>query len=265
MSYKLNKPTTKELKKWTENKLVNPRTCRKIKENGPIYKLLNFYLNEIHKPVVTDTYQEYRSQNIDPILMIELPIEGYTNNKFFKFKYKWNPYTGEREEKDKNGCLSFDPDTLIHFYYTNRLNHLWESSTDMNFSGHFGDAMGNGPDFEIKGRGKHPDWYLFRLPIVDCYVNEGHCQQAVTMGPILTDKEIREIDRLSKKYKNNYKNKFKTKRPSLVKMKKLYDIAINKNPILDIDNEVLPYVDPLFIKKLKYNINVKAIEQLLKI
>ena len=37
MSYKLNKPTKDELEIWTSNKLVNPRTGRKIKENGQFY------------------------------------------------------------------------------------------------------------------------------------------------------------------------------------------------------------------------------------
>ena len=69
--------------------------------------------------------------------------------------------------------LYFDPNTLIHYFYINRLKNLWidESIEDGNYyQGHYGYAVGNGPDFEIKGRGKHPDWYLFRLPIIDCYM-----------------------------------------------------------------------------------------------
>jgi hypothetical protein len=260
MSYKTTIPTKNELDKWSKTTNINPRTGRKIKINGPIYKILLSYLE-----INIDNYSEYRSTNVDPILMTGLPLVGYSEHKYFKFKYKWNPYTGERQEIDKNGYLSFDPDTLIYYFYNNRLNYLWESTNDLNYTGYFGDAVGNGPNFEIKGRGTHPDWYLFRLPIIDCYLHKDHCHQSVTMGPILTNKEINEIDRLAKTYKNNYKNKFKMKRPRLKKIKALYDEAIDNNPKLDIEAEVIPFVDPLLIKKLQHNINIKAVKKLIKI
>ena len=41
------------------------------------------------------------------------------------------------------------------------------------------------------GRGKHPEMYLFILPIIDCYLEEGFNMMEVTMGPILTDKEVK--------------------------------------------------------------------------
>jgi len=269
MSYSKSIPTNDELIKWSQNKSINPRTGRKITQNGKIYQILNKYYQQNSKnlpPIVEiiDTYQDYRNKDVDPILLEDLPIVGFSNCKFFKFKYKWNPYTGERQSKDSNGYLSFDPDTLIHYFYTNRLNYLWESSTDINYSGYYGDALGNGPEFNIKGRGAHPDWYLFRLPIIDCYLIKDHCYQSVTMGPKLTDKEIKEIDRLAKSYGNNYKNKYKSKRPSLSKLKKLYDLAINPEPDLGISHEVLPFVEQTFINKLKYSKNVKAVEKLIK-
>jgi len=269
MSYNTIKATNEELIKWNYSKNINPRTGRKISDKGKIYKLLNKQYEENKKdlpPVIeiTDTYKDYRNKNIDPILLEELPIEGYSEKKIFKFKYKWNPYTGKRGSIDTNGCLSFDPDTLIHYFYSNRLNYLWESSEDINYTGYFGDALGNGPEFIIKGRGSHPDWLLFRLPIIDCYLVKDHCHQSVTMGPELTDKEIREIDRIAKSYGNNYKNKYKKPRPSLRKLKRLYDEAINPDPDIGIDKEVLPFVEPYFIKKLKHNKSVKAVEKLIK-
>ena len=267
MSYYKIEPTNEELVKWSNNRLINPRTGRKITKQGKIYKLLDQIYNskDLPKPLeIIDTYSQFRNKNIDPILLESLPIDGYPNNKYFKFKYKWDPYTGERKTIDTNGFLSFDPDTLVHYFYSNRMNYLWESSNN-DYTGYYGDALGNGPDFEIKGRGKHPDWYLFRLPIIDCYILKDHCHQSVTMGPILNEKELKEIDKLAKKYGKNYQIKYKKKRPSLLKMYKIYKDAINSDPDINIDSEVIPFVEKTFINKLRYNVNVKAVEKLLYI
>lgn len=267
MSYLVNKPTLDELIKWSKNKHVNPRTGRKIKESGKIFKVLDEFLKNQNIPKqveIIDTYSKFRNKDIDPILLENLPIAGYDSNKFFKFKFKWNPYTGERGEIDTNGYLSFDPDTLIHFFYTNRINYLWETSNN-DYTGYYGDALGNGPNFEIKGRGTHPDWNLFRLPIVDCYLIKDHCYQSVTMGPLLEEREIKEIDRLAKKYKNNYKQKFNRKRPSLHKLYLLYQEAINPNPDIGIPEEVIPFVEESFIKIKKHKANVQAVKKLIKI
>ena len=40
MSYKRYPPTEDEIEEWETNKGVNPRTKRKIKINGPTYKIL---------------------------------------------------------------------------------------------------------------------------------------------------------------------------------------------------------------------------------
>ena len=83
------------------------------------------------------------------------------------------------------------------------------------------------------------------------------------MGPILNDKEIKEIDKMAKKYKNNYFKRFNRKRPSLMKMKILYDSAINKNPDLGINKDIIPFIEPLFIEKMKSEINMKAVKKLI--
>ena len=266
MSYLTNKPTNEELVKWSKNKLINPRSGRKITQTGKIYKILEKSLKNTNMPKlveIIDTYRDFRDKNIDPILLEELPVEGYENKKYFKFKFKWNPYTGERGEIDTNGYLAFDPDTLIHFFYSNRTNYLWETSNN-DYTGYYGDAVGNGPNFEIIGRGKHPDWNLFRLPIVDCYLIKDHCYQSVTMGPLLEEREIKEIDKLAKKYKSNYKNKFNMKRPSLHKLYQLYQEAINPNPDIGIPDNVIPFVDENFVKIKKHNANVDAVKKLIK-
>lgn len=321
-------PNIEQLKSWSQNRLVNPITKRKIKQNGRIYIYLNKLYNEyqeqcsdkqsaninllcgltseagpnkvLGESLMADTnsvldnsacgeatdlissnfksekkildyvdrYLEYRNKKIDPLLMTELPLDNFHEDLLFKFPYKWNSYTGERLDKDKNGILYFDPDTLIQHFYINRLNRLWIAEEYINnecYEGYYGDAMGKGPDFFIKGRGYHPDWYLFRLPITDGYLHKDHCEQSVTMGPILTNKEIKEIDKLAKKYKNNYVKRFGQQRPSLIKLKQLYDSAIDSNPNLNIPDEIIDILEPEYITQLNFDYTSGAIEKLKQI
>ena len=56
--------------------------------------------------------------------------------------------------------------------------------------------------------------------------------QAITMGPKLTDDEIKEIYYTAKKYwEHDYRVRFKRNLPDLIEMKKHYDLAITKNPL----------------------------------
>ena len=156
----------------------------------------------------------------------------------------WDPYTGHREDIDPYGPLYFDPDSLIYTIWIKRLNNLWvEGKEELGYhtQGYYSDGVGAGQNFEIVGRGSHPEWYLFRLPIVDLYLTEDHNEQIPTMGPVLTDEEVNEIYELSLKSKYKYKNKFKNKRPNFILIKFLYDIAISKNPkkkVISIINKI---------------------------
>jgi len=175
-----------------------------------------------------EKYRVLRLRKMDPIAYVELPDEVA-----FKFKYKWDPYTGERQEEDPNGPLCFDPDLLIKFFHTKRLTKLWVNPVDEHnghYQGYYDSGVGQGEDFHLIGRGSHPEWYIFRLPIIDCYLTTDHNKQFITFGPKLTDEEITEIERLAQLRKNNYKNMFAHNRPSLTLMKKLYDIAICPRP-----------------------------------
>ena len=243
---------------WYENKLINPLTKRKIKENGPIYKKYNkLYLLLIPKK---DRYYEFRKKKIDPILLVELPLFDMSKKDLFIYYNKWNPYNGNIIEIDSNGPLYFDPNTLIHHFYTRRLEHLWINDENGEFSNHYGDGVGNGPDFIIKGRGSHPDWYLFRLPIIDCYLNDDHCMQSVTMGPILTEKDIKQIYKLSKSV--IFKKLYGYKRPNLIKMKILYDEAIDKNihyDLLEVDG-----INLEDINQIKFQQSTLAVNKLIK-
>lgn len=260
------------LNEWNKNRLINPITKRKIKESGSIYKKIKKLYDSKKEDQIEDdmidNYQNYRRNKIDPILMLNLPLNDKKDNEndLFKFEYKWNPYTGERtNEKDSCGPLYFDPNSLIHYFYTNRLNNLWipESYNEFNdyIQGHYGDALGKFPNFEIVGRGIHPEWYLFRLPIIDCYLSKDHFVQSVTMGPILTEKEIKQIYSLSKKYKNFYKDTFGYKRPNLLKLKELYDLAVNPCNEYNLLNEY--YLSKTEIQQLKFQINTDAVKLLI--
>lgn len=369
MNYKDNPPTEEEIKKWCENKLVNPRTGRKILQNGPTYRLLeksfkkdpankdicgiklnvsNFkclenldqsILEEIlntvdnifielpkvqnekkkvskkkftHKSLLDkvfdeqekkyvpkfnikpkpfglkkssenvfndydydsgsdtefdcdtkDNYKDFREHQVDPFT-----YEKVNNKTAFVFPWKWNPYSGERtDELDENGPLYLDADNLIHFFYSNRLNNLWISQSNDDtgyYHGHYGDAVGSAPEFEIKGRGQHLEWYLFRLPIIDCYLDEEHNEQYITMGPRLTEDEIKMIYELAGKRKLNYKKRHNRHRPNIVQMKELYEVAIHKEPYLGFEKELEQHLDDDDLVARRCKMNRDFVDKLVK-
>ena len=127
--------------------------------------------------------------------------------------------------------------------------------------GTYGDGLGNGPDFNIKSRGSHPEWYLFRIPDIDTYLPKDHNLQIPTMTPILTNDELFEIYTKALEYKDNYYKRFKKQRPNLMIMKQLYDIAINPTPdilLKEVNNEE----DVLLQKELQQIANSSAVEKL---
>lgn len=155
----------------------------------------------------------------------------------FKYKYMWDPYTGEKKEEDPIGPLCFHPDDLIYFFYTRRKKLLWIESKDIVeginegvYEGYYGDGLGSGDNINIIGRGEYPELYLFRLPIDDCYLPPDSDKSIITMGPKLSDEEIKLIEELAECHQTNYQYFYGKKRPSLTLMKKLYDTAISKNP-----------------------------------
>jgi hypothetical protein len=156
-----------------------------------------------------------------------MKIEIEKNIKTFKYKYCWDPLNGNILGNDSRGKLNFDPDILIHYFYVNRLSHLWISE-NFDFSGNYGDALGNGPDFFIQGRGYSPHWYLFRLPLINAYCDLDKIGQQTTLTPLLTRKDIENIYNKALKNKNNYKKLFNRKRPDLIKIYDLYHSAIEK-------------------------------------
>jgi hypothetical protein len=192
--------------------------------------------------VTSETYRVLRLRKMDPILFYE--FNGEDEQYAFKFKYMWDSYTGERLKnangeyiEDKHGPLYFDPDVLIKHFWTGRLNKLWINPSDESggyYGGTYDDGVGAGEEFNVTGRGSHPEWYLFRLPIHDCYLTTDHNKQYITFGPKLNDDEIKEIEKLAELRKDNYKELYGHHRPSLSLMKKLYDNSISKKPNIHI-------------------------------
>jgi hypothetical protein len=158
---------------------------------------------------------------IDPILDAEIQP-----SHCFEFKYKWNPYNGLRGGVDEVGPLCFNAINLYDYYYINRCNGLWTPPQD-GFQGMYGDMVGSGKIINVKSRGTFPERYLFRLPIIDCYLPKSHNLSIITMGPELTDGEIIEIDTIVRKY---HPKKCNSRFASLTMLKYYYDRALDISP-----------------------------------
>ena len=243
-SYRKNPITENELDQWINNKLYNPRSNRKIKPSGKIYKYLKKQM--IKKKYNNESYNDFHGKKIDPILKIKLPTKR--GKPLFVFEYQWDPFTGERLGKDPRGALSFDPDTLIYFFYTNRLNHLWIEANN-GYQGNYGDGLGKGIKFNIIGRGHHPEWYLFKIPLPDAYIDRNLFNQHVTFGPSLNFSEIKQIYILAQQYGNNYKRRFGRERPNLIDLYQYYQNAIQQVNHNIINPELLQFLNQDEIKK----------------
>jgi hypothetical protein len=178
-------------------------------------------ISEKYDNTTTEIYRIKRLYKIDPILDNEVPKE-----LIFKFMFKWNPYNGSRGEIDDVGPLCFNAINLYDYYYINRYNGLWTPPQD-GFQGMYGDMVGSGKNVNIKSRGTYPEKYLFRLPIIDCYLPPTHNLSIVTMGPELFEDEINEIDSIIKK---SHPKKFHPKFASLTMLKYYYDRALDMSP-----------------------------------
>lgn len=225
------------------------------KQYMPIYK--RQYAHD-----TSEYYKALRVRKMDPITLIELDSEIS-----FEYKFMWDPYTGDILEPDPHGSLWFDPNVLIKYFHTNRLNQLWvEPKDEQNgyFEGYYDVALGCGSEIYIQSRGHHPERYLFRLPIIDCYLTSDHKGSVITMGPILSDEDIALIDSLAAKTTDLYKKTYGVHRPSLTRIKYLYDQALSMTPNIEMyeNDETLKDVDT---QSLYEKANRNAVDQLKKI
>lgn len=204
-------------------------TCEIAQEQKPY----NIY-HDNYDETTTEFYKVLREKKMNVFLQDDKTFEP---EKAFVYNWQWDPYTGERIMHDPIGGLYFHPDDLIYYFYLKRLNGLWiepKDETGGYYEGYYGDLLGGGEDGFIISRGTHPELYLFRLPIFDCYLHKEHDMSVITMGAKLTDDDVQKIDELANKY---YKSKYKygDKRPSLTLMKKYYDEAIKQRVDEDVN------------------------------
>lgn len=174
---------------------------------------------EKYDKTTMETYRIKRLLKVCPLSDNEVPV-----HLRFEYEHRWDPISGEIIEKDEVGPLCFNAITLYDYIFTNRFKGLWNPATD-GYEGYYGDLIGLGNKLEIKSRGSNPEKYLFRLPIIDCYLHPEHNYSIITMGPILSDDDIKKIDDVVTKYHKN-KNFLTT----LSKLKELYDNAICDEP-----------------------------------
>lgn len=204
-------------------------------------KSQSLYISNLRKtPIVYNNrtmnyYTTVRKCHIDPILDIEVDPQ-YS----FKYGNQWDPYTGEIFGEDPYGSLYFHPACLVHYFYSKRLDGLWKAEEDTpegHFAGYYDQFVASGENLD-GDRGSHPEHYLFRLPIQDCYLESCHDCSLITMGPKLSDQDVLVIDELCKNsgiikfYGDNFNHLHEI--PSMYTLKYIYDMAISKN-IMAID------------------------------
>lgn len=183
--------------------------------------------------ITRETYCVMRKLKMDPITHEVVPEDLQ-----FNFEYMWDPITGERTIKDKHGPLCFNVLSLAENFYHNRLRLLWydgETIDGVKYEGYYGDGIGSGNDLYVNGRGDLRHMYLFRLPVIDCYLLENFSMSIITMGPKLTDDEITEIQNKIDRHYSKQTTPISKIKCNLLTMKTLYDIAIKKTN--DINNK----------------------------
>jgi hypothetical protein len=207
----------------------------------------------------TEYYKVLRLTKQDPFTNMEV-----NEDCAFKFDQMWDSTSGERTGKDPYGPLWFDPDSLMYYFYTNRLINLWDEPQDEQggyYQGRYGDIVGTGENMDVISRGSWAHKYLFRLPI-DCYLHKGHNPNLITMGPKLTEQELAQIDELVAK-QGTYRKTYNLFPVSLAQLKKYYDQALSKTPDLPPNTDVkkLTHVQLLDIRE---KANRAAVEKIKK-
>jgi hypothetical protein len=199
-----------------------PISFNNLKKDNETTRDLNNKENYINYDLTTrETYRMKRILKIDPLTDKKLE-DNKKKDKIFYFYDKWDPLTGERIGTDPIGPLSFNALDLYYYYFKNRYKGLWYAPEN-NYQGYYGELVGTGKDININSRGSNPEKYLFRLPIIDCYLAEGHNYSLITFGPLLTDDEINTIDNLINGF---------VKVP-LRELKLCYDKSLETNPDLN--------------------------------
>jgi len=212
---------SKPIKK-TNTKNINIQTDNNTNKNNKDTNISKTIVD--YDTTTTEHYRILRVYKIDPITNEEIPP-----HLLFQFKDKWEPLSGERSGNDEVGPLCFNALNLYEYFYKNRYNGLWYPPIDQ-YQGYYGDIVGSGPNLKINSRGYNPQKYLYRLPIIDCYLSKTHNHSVITMGPKFTPEEIDQIDTIIKKYR--------THSVTLKELKTWYDNSLDDKPnITDLKNK----------------------------
>ena len=204
-----------------------PISFNNLKKDKELKEDINNIIKEnyINYDITTrETYRMKRILKIDPLTDKKLDDK---KDKIFYFYDKWDPLTGERISTDPIGPLAFNALDLYYYYFKNRYKGLWYAPEN-NYQGYYGELVGTGKDININSRGSNPEKYLFRLPIIDCYLAEGHNYSLITFGPLLTDNDINTIDNLING----------VVRIPLRELKLCYDKSLETNPDVDEINKL---------------------------
>lgn len=237
---------------FNSNKLYNPFTKRKIKKDKLTYKKIIKYLNN-YITINNNFYIQNRINNICPLSFEKLSF-GYLEYRM------WNSITGEFLNKnDPFGPLIIDINYLVNYFYVNRLRHIYTHG-NINQTGLFGDAIGKYPNFFLPGRGSNPQWYLFRLPINDCYIDKKNLKY-ITMGPKLSIHDIKKIYDLCKRL-NTYQTIFNRPIPNIVELYQIYHKIIERCPY-DIDSSVIQTLGEEYISQMTNDYFIPYINKLI--
>ena len=180
------------------------------------------------------TYAKAREMGFDMLMGFAMD----NPKKAYRYKYMWDSYTGEclTDKKgdrieDPYGPLHYDAGDLVNWFYSKRLSGLWvEQQGD--FQAMYGEYVGSGMNLQLLGRGDHPERYLFRLPIHDCYLMDDYDTNIHTMGPRLTKSEVEEIYRLACTQAST-SGGLTRRVPNIVTMWDYYHGAIEQDPYIE--------------------------------
>ncbi len=209
------------------NKIINDENIKNKtnKANKEKIKYINDYDDN-----TTNLYYNRRIKKLNT-----LSGDKIKKKYIFKFYYKWDPFNGIRLDKDEIGPLYFDALELYEFYFVNRFRELWIKESIDNIPPYYGEIVGSGISMKKKGNKTHK--YLYRLPIIDCYLPNiknnnisTKMYSYITFGPLLTKKEIEHIDKIVLLEKSD--------RTPLSRLKELYDGALDKNPDISKYKEI---------------------------
>lgn len=263
-----------------DNQIDNQNDQIDNQKDDQINNKIDYIKQDIFTKQKSKYKQEFNEETLEKyVCMRKTRTDPISRNRVldpyaFRYPYMWNPLTGDilKDEngdpiKDPYGPLYFDCFCLVKYYHKYRTKHLWINQIDEGeegfvWSGCPGEGLGKGEDFIMNGK-KHPDYYLFRLPNLDCYLPKeipGY-SQVITCSPKITEKDIKYIDNIVQNNRNKYYYLFRSYPPKLMEIKKNYDKAIDSNPSI-IDAE--EYTE-LKLKELKYQENFNAVQKLLKI